>query len=85
MKLQLDARRCTQLVERSDEYLCTGGAYCKYIHTIKVKNATRFSHYGKGVGLEENYNNETEKKCVFNSDLKVCNDRVDVDCNDIGV
>ena len=27
MRLQLDARRCTQLVERGDEYLRTGGAY----------------------------------------------------------
>jgi len=25
--LQLDAWQCTQLVERSDEYLCTGRAY----------------------------------------------------------
>jgi len=31
LRLHLYAWRCTQLVERSDEYLYTGGAYCNDI------------------------------------------------------
>ena len=53
MTLQLDARRClqhatrwSQLVERSDEYLCTGGALRKHrlskqAGTFRVDSAFR--------------------------------------------
>ena len=48
MTLQLDARRClqhaarwSQLVERSDEYLYTGGAYRKIIIRVS-KQAVAF-------------------------------------------
>jgi len=37
MRLQLDARRCLQqLVQRSDEYLCTGEAYRKQAGAFRV-------------------------------------------------